>query len=513
MNNNYLDFNLWAYNYYLERNTISNIGTLAIEVTEIENYCKRNSCDLKFKEIISYDWSKLLLQETNKIPKYFGLIALQCYAASMMQDDGISNTGINDYQTRFIGVSGITNIQELQGKFKFEFMGNPIQEKIWIEAKKFLSKIDFEILIPDQSKGAGRYVQYPKKQVVLNQEDLKEYFNLFEVIKEKFDVISFSEFKKYFKNNFNKYQFKRRNNLINNRSEIENNIKVKQIFDFYCSDNWRDLKKELPINKEKGIQTNYILSYNEFVENKIKLFKGESSEICFSRSLFEKNSIKGIVFFKKSEEYNNEYDFINYLEEGKEYILVTNNKFSSTILKKITENFTDIEYEFGEYSFYKGIIDRTKVPIEFIEILKESYPLEIVGVKISQKRQYLKSYPPFILNSKNVNYKIIPDYNLSDPNIGNYKIRVPGFSNLNFEIVENPYLNSVVYPRNIGLKLKDLNIVENNFDVQGLQYFGKEEFKKENLNINNWIKAQTRKTKIETSNIILKSIIKSKYGK
>ncbi|RTZ03574.1 hypothetical protein EKL98_11305 [Flavobacterium bomense] len=166
MNNNYLEFNNWAFQYYLERNSVSNLGTLAIEVTEIENYCKENDCDLKFKEIINYDWSKLLHHETNNIPKYFGLIALQCFAASRMQYDGISKTGINDYQTRFNEVTGITNTQELQSKFKSEFTGNPIQEKIWIEAKKFLSNMDFEIHIPNPSNGAGRYVQYPTSGII-----------------------------------------------------------------------------------------------------------------------------------------------------------------------------------------------------------------------------------------------------------------------------------------------------------------------------------------------------------
>lgn len=511
MNNNYIKFNEWAYQYYLERNSISNIGTLAIEVNEIENYCKEYDCDLKFSEIKEYDWSKLLHQENNNIPKYFGLIAIQCYAASKMQYDG--NAGVNDYQTRFIEVSGITNTQELQNKFKSEFLGVPIQEKIWIEAKKILSNINIEICIPDQSNGPGRYVQYPKKQVVLNQEDLKEYFDIFKEIEFEFEELSFNEFQRYFKNNIDRYHFERTNNLINNRPENENNIKIKQVFDFYCSENWRDLKKSITIFKDHNQFTKYILFYNELEEDKIKLYKDESTKIFFCKNLFVKNLIKGIVFFKKSEEYNNEYDYTDSLEEGKEYILVTNNNFSLDILKKIKDSFEVIDFDLGDYSFFKGKIDKNKMSNEFLELIKETYPIEVIGVKVSQKKQYLINFPPIIKNSKNVNYRVHPEYNSSDVKLGKYQIKIPGYSNLNFEIIDIPKLNGIVHSRKIGLTIKNLKIVETNYNVQGLQYSGVNSLNEENLNINNWIDAQTTKIKMKTSNIILKALIQSNYGK
>lgn len=512
MTNDYLKFNAWSYQYYLDRNSIYDIGTFAIEVTEIENYCKENDLtDLNFREIVELDWSNLLHFGNNEIPKYFGLIALQCYAASIMQSD--HNVGVNDYQTRFLEITGITDQQDLQQKFKSKYFGIPIQEKIWIEAKETLSKLNIEIQIPDQSNGAGRYVQYPKKQVVLNQEDLKEYFDLFKNIEEEFEVVSFNEFKKYFKNNITKHQFIRNNNSKNNRSENENNIKLKQIFDYYCSENWRDLKKSISNNNNKTFIEKYILLYSEFAEKKIKLYKDESTEIYFSKGLFSKNPLKGIVFFKKSQEYENEYDYVNYLEEGKEYIFVTNNTFNSHTLKIIKYHFELIDINLTDNLLFKGIIDKNELPLEFIELIKESYPIELVGVKISQKKQYLHSFPPIINNIKNLNYRVLPDYNIKDVKVGKYQIRVPGFSNLNFEIIDTPTLKHIIHPRNIGLKINNLAIIESNYDVQGLHYYGDGKLQYESININNWIDVQKNKTKKETSNIILKILTQSQYGK
>lgn len=509
MNLNYLEFNNWALDYYKYRNSYSTIGTLAIEVIEIENYCKKHSCDLKFPEIIEQDWSRLLQKEDE--PKYFGLIALQCYAASKMQFD--DNTGVNDYQTRFIEVSGITSTQELQIKFRSEFIGIPIQEKIWIEAKKFLSNINIEIYIPNQSNGAGRYVQYPKKQVVLNQEDLKEYVNFFIEIQKLFDEISFDVFQKYYKNNIGRFQFNRRNNLIEYRSQNENNIKLKQIFDFYCSENWKVIAESLVTNRISIEDPKYILYYNELAETKIQLYDDHYECIDFPRTMFQKSSTKGIIFFKKSDEYENEFDLVNYLENETEYILVINNDSNPNDLKIIKECFKCISFNSEKLDFFKGKIDVNKLPSEFVELINEPYPLILVGIKISRKKQYLINFPPKIINDKNKGYRVYPEYNIDDVKVGKYQIRVPGYSNLNFEIVENPKLKEIVHPREIGIKISNLNIVERDYNVQGLYYIENQELKEENLNINRWIDIQIRKTKKETSNIILKALIQSNYGK
>src|SRR5690606_6525841 len=103
------------------------------------------------------------------------------------------------------------------------------------------------IKIPDVKNFKGRYVQYPLKQVVLNREDLKEYYDFYKKVDSTFEVISINEFKKFFHNEIMKCTFKRNNNLVadNNRTQTEIYIKLKQIFDFYCSENWREISAQI----------------------------------------------------------------------------------------------------------------------------------------------------------------------------------------------------------------------------------------------------------------------------
>lgn len=506
MNENYLEFNNWAFEYYKYRNSYSIIGTLAIEVIEIENYCKKHSCDLKFLEIIEQDWSKLLQKDHNGNPKFFGLVALQCYAASLMEND--STTSVKDYKTRFNEISG--NISEMQNIFKEEIEGISVQEKIWIKSKEFLSTIGININIPKIKSFKGKYIQYPLSQVILNQEDLKEYVGFFIEIEKLFDEISFNTFQKYYKNNIGKFQFNRRNNLKEDRPEYQINIKLKQIFDFYCSENWKVIAESLATNKIKIEEPKYILYYNELAEIKFKLYDEGYSEIEFTKVIFQKSKIKGIIFFKKSDEYENEFDLVNYLEDQTEYVLVANNDSSLNDLKIIKGYFENLSFNNENLDFFKGKIDVNNLPNEFVDLINEPYPLKLMGMKISRKKQYLISFPPKIINEKNKDYRIYPEYNIDDLKVGNYQIRIPGFSNLNFEIIENPKLKEIVHAKELGFKISNLNIVENGYDVQGLHYSKNQQLKDESLSINKWIDIQNgnlnSKQEIQTYNIILKAL-------
>ncbi|MEL1242592.1 hypothetical protein [Flavobacterium flavipallidum] len=229
--------------------------------------------------------------------------------------------------------------------------------------------------------------------------------------------------------------------------------------------------------------------------------------------MFQKSRIKGIIFFKKSDEYENEFDSVNYLENGAEYVLVANNTSNPNDLKIIKECFESITFNTEKRYFFRGKIDANRLPKEFIELINEPYPLKLMGVKISRKNQYLISFPPKIINNKNLNYRVYPEYNIDDVKVGKYQIRVPGYSNLNFEIIKNPKLKEIIHPKEVGLKINNLNIVKNEYNVQGLHYSEKQQLTEESLNINNWINIQIRKTKIEASNIILKALIQTNYGK
>src|SRR5258708_39686323 len=64
---------------------------------------------------------------------------------------------------------------DFQRLFKMAVGEDIVQEKIWYEAKQFLSeRFGMELEIPARKQGNGRYVQYPLSQLLLKTEDSKD---------------------------------------------------------------------------------------------------------------------------------------------------------------------------------------------------------------------------------------------------------------------------------------------------------------------------------------------------
>nr|WP_315240185.1 hypothetical protein [uncultured Flavobacterium sp.] len=522
MNNHYIKFNRWAFNYYIERNSLETMCTLAVETSEVDNYSKaNNNCDFIFTEINSKDWSLLLgevIDDDIRYPKYFGLLALQCYAAAKMERDGVVSA--NNYKKRFREITGLSSDQLLETMFKETYKGIPIQEYIWEQARDFLNrKYKINISIPLVTKGAGRYVQYPKSQVVLNQEDLKEYLKFYLEVKNEFENISYFEFHKYYLNKINRYSncFKRNNNRNNLFSPIENKIKLKQIFDFYCSENWRDLVIDEPAsiaNVDIKINTNYILTINHKV---VKLYDYFFNEIIFSNSKFSNVSVGDFHSFKKSYEYPDEFNYVEKLELEFDYIFILN-KRDLILNKKFSQNFEEINVDYGDVVIFKGFISEFTLSEVFSDRIVETFPITLKGIKVSRKAEYLASQGPEIINNKNIpisiywNNQRLHTYEKKNAQIGSYSIRIPGYSYVKFKIIDNPTIQGVVDEFKYGWELGSFTIQENNFNIQGLFLKDNENECNTPLTINTWIKLQKDKAKIKsTKNLILKVLSKCKY--
>src|SRR5690606_29514442 len=110
------------------------------------------------------------------------------------------------------------------------------------------------------------YVQFPKSQVILNREDLKEYKPLFRQLEEESPMISFMDFKKYLLRGMPVYmkQIKRFNNRRKNLIDLEKAIRDNQIFNFYCSD-WEDTYDKEVVKKLRKQQKSCVacVDYNQ----------------------------------------------------------------------------------------------------------------------------------------------------------------------------------------------------------------------------------------------------------
>lgn len=508
----YSEFNNWVFKYYSENLIPNQINSLTIPTSEYEEL--KNSLGLvmsAFPEVYKNHWSDLLGSYSNGIPKYLGLLALQCHAAFMMHNDGAVTAA--NFRERFIDLVGIESDSKLNSFFGEAYNSHlNIQEKIWYAASNFFSNQNIIIDLPEKKSYAGRNTQYPQSQSILNYEDLKEYSAFYRYVAESFDVIHYDEFcREYFiRLPSLKYYFKRSNNL-KDISDSENKIKLKQIFDHYNSSEWlnvncQKLTPRLPI----------ILSYYLKVEDNAFIIYDENYEEI--PDIIPLINTKKILFFKKDLDYHQEYNFCPKLEGGSEFIIVLQKTtFTEQLQKKLSAFPNALPLNNSNTSINAYAIDLNDgVPEFLIQYIGPEYPVKLIGPKVSRKRQYLKSSPPYITCKDNVSFALYLNNKrlpYDQPfHVGNYSIKVNGFSTYSFEIIDDPVLL-----RTIDISLPLLNFATMEFcttgegHLSGLFFEVDNERAKDDLSIKRWIKINT--TGIDKSNkILLRALNNNKYG-
>lgn len=155
----YKDFNKKALNFYLSR-AKSSFFTFSIDHSEIMLLISNDRVPF-FKRLES-NWT-LLLREDEGIPQYFGLIALQCYAGTRMEDDEVISERV--YNARLLQVLQLEEI-DIHSLYKDGNSDDPAQERIWCAAREYLLKIHgLQLNIPEPRVFSRRFVQFPISQV------------------------------------------------------------------------------------------------------------------------------------------------------------------------------------------------------------------------------------------------------------------------------------------------------------------------------------------------------------
>ncbi|MEI9954885.1 MAG: hypothetical protein WDM90_00885 [Ferruginibacter sp.] len=130
----YQEFNKKVFDYYLSRSS-STFFTLSIDANEFNTLITIKEIN-QFK-ILKTSWNSLI-DDKEGIPQYFGLISIQCFAASLMHEDETNSAEAN--QIRLCEILELEELSLLQSLFKGGDIINPIQEQIWHSAKLFLQK-------------------------------------------------------------------------------------------------------------------------------------------------------------------------------------------------------------------------------------------------------------------------------------------------------------------------------------------------------------------------------------
>lgn len=511
----YSKFNLWVYNYYLNNCIPNQINSLSIPVSEIDGFITEYDIKLvDFKEITSQSWF-YLLKIKDGIPQYLGLIALQCLAAFKMQNhNGITAA---NFKVRFADLIGTKSDNDLNSFFSEDFDEElKVQEKIWLSTQAFFGNKSIKIILPEVTRYAGRFIQFPKSQIVLNNEDLKEYNSFFTAINNEFDYISFEDFNKYYLNEISNFRnnFRRNNNIKNENqwSAIELKIKLKQIFDFYCSDDWMT-KNEKLLCKHITSNKNYII---KFGPSELLLYDQYHNRLDSLNSLIKN---KRFLIFKENKYYTNEYESVNSISLNDNNIFIIYNcPANSNEIRVLKNVFSDIPYKNDKHNV---LIFRIKNSDNLPDFLRSKiisgYPIELKGFKVSGEKKYFVSHPPKIYSNKDIIYHIyynkkrivIDEMN----NVGKYTIKINGYSNYNFELVELPILDYSINDKTKSLEFYSLDYKgEEKGCINGLLLKYKDNLMIETLTINNWIKT-INGSKINSYSQLLKTIATSKNGK
>lgn len=487
MEKSYNHFNNWVLQRYLIRNVPRHQGTLCFDESDWKESGYEGLC---FPVIIEKDWSWFLRTDPlYNIPLYFGLIALQCYAATLVEDNKLID--------KFLDIVGLDSKNDFQKKCQ-EYMGKgwAVQEYIWESAKLFFAEnYEIKIVIPKPKDYKDRYIQYPKSQAILNQDDLKEYIDPFFLgLSKKYgeESISFELFKREL--NRNDQTFKR---LKNKRewSDKEKKIKSLQIFNFYNSDRWYDYSLNV---REVSKSQPLLIVYDE-VCNTIKHFDSRGKECKLGKNLF--NDEHDFLLFKQHEIFEDEFYNCTILEGGHLYILL-GWKHKLRYLKG--------GKEVGVDNIYNGYSYRLMTAEELLEnthlklYLQSSKTIKIEGIRINRRNEFFRDLGPQIINKDSQPYKVFLDgnpimYNPYSCVPGNYCIRKAGYTNIYFT-VKDPFERFYNNESEIttGILIDTLELKQEGKRLIGLR-FVPEQLEKGSLTINNWILALNKGENVSKS--------------
>jgi hypothetical protein len=473
----YPEFNKKAFEFYIKRATYS-FFTLSIDDGEFQSLTDVNQLH-QFKEL-KQSWSPLLRIEEG-VPQYFGLLAIQCYAASIMHDDGANAS--DAYQIRLRNLLNLVDNNQLQLLFSSSNSISPIQEEIWSSAQTFLKKrFSLSLEIPAKTKYAGRYVQYPKSQALLTSEDLKMFTIFFS---EEFRVNE-SLSLPFFESRLNACLpniplSKRVKPLFLN--PFKKALCIKQIFNYYNNWNGEIFQKSTKSKRGNSLVTtrdNNILNRQLiliFSEGNPKLYLLDSSYILKEFLVVDLHNTdsyspyySGLVIFNQSDYYLNEFEESRFIDTSRpSYILI--NKFTKHSEFNFLDNKSNKKFELSEsYILYKLDFEDELTFRFFAQIITTEPKLTLRGgIRTSRKKEYLVGFGPTIISK--YEYTVIYnfekyDYSPISSHSGVYKIRIDNRKDEEFSLIDPVDMIDIIPQQHKGWVLSTCSFSDNP-DIEG----------------------------------------------
>lgn len=540
----YSEFNLRCYEYYCSNNSSDNYGSFLIPPSEIVDWLglQYDQPKIEFSEIKAQDWNHFLKTDPfTKIPRCFGIIALQCYGAFLRQNS--SETTDRQLNRAIENLLGYTT-QQLQTQFGNGYPNN--QDNIWHYAKKHLAEKGIEILLPKPTAGPGRNVQYPKSQVFFNLEMFKSLHPILKIVEEQF-ITDLNEFRTLINNKLreNYTAIRSIKNLLENTENVVQNrsVFVKQFYNYWRSSDWKNayylFLKERNYTKKvntDGHEVDFQI-YCDYEENILEFYCDkdgiilehndtnisqviESGPILFSNSTetpFDFNQVFNfslenpyLIFCKTNSLFKDKLDSISTFEwfsiDNISYAYTPNGFIDPRIAALFTDHpqsqffFNPITLNAPRLDFRKNIILKgceIELIIDNNFVLPNQVKLyAMIGKRISDEI----SLPPFIAN------KVIIQ-NLSP---SQYCIQLSKFNSIKFKVADVSYTNNFNPIKN-SFHIKEFSFKEDFDGIYGINYPSTNQ--SVNLSYQAVASALLYKKKTPSDNLILKAINRANHGR
>lgn len=519
----YNRFNNYICDLYFNSDNFGDEIIMSVDSSLINDFLnsqKITSDDLQdsFKKHFQKKWDFALCL-TESIPNFFGLIAIQIYIASLMEDDEVNDYSKNDYNPRLADYLGIAenNIENIYTKW---------QDKIWQNLKSWAHKKDIQIYVDDIGKYKGRYIKYPLSHSLLNKNDLKYIPLLFDCCGyTPHEDILFLDFKDEIIKHIDTEKITSHFSKIKSRLEKDGNLDRlhKQIYSFY-NNVWEG---EVPIINEKtSIKTDIeaiktidrAYFYYDYKNGTILKFSGNDKlpvKINLNDiKLFDKiKKSSSILFFEKGN--YEEWQYTRTLS-FQTYIIICENH-NRYILNQLGNVLNDFSYKSNNRYTIKEV-EVTNFNHRFFSKDSHAYSIEN-GLKVG-RNQWLKNAGPDIVLNDNFQLRIngIPHkekrISLRDYEAGTYKIR-GGNKRTEIEIVEMPVTstNSISKETGWSIEKKDniWQFAEIGYNINGLNY----KFSKIAIdeNTQTWISVVAKKIKKqEYKTQVINALNRRNYG-
>lgn len=470
-------------------------------------------------EELKYSWNRLL-NSIDGLPQYFGLIAIQCLAASQMHRDQTNAEGA--YNVRLCEILNLPDSVSLQYLFKGLNPDQPVQEGIWYSAKAYFKKyFQQDLDIPARTIYAGRFVQYPKSQALFNLEDIRRFTQFFSSEFLPGEEVPFSYFRQRLEAAwFNIDITSRAWELLKERQKKEKCWQ--QLYEYFNS--WDGMiystnNGKINESKKALAEASYysvLLTFDNGLpqfhlmdRNNAAIVQQVTGEFLFQLSTIA--SYHNGLFVFTEIDYPNEYESGRFIYTGSTcYLLldVAQRSQESHLLEnnnkgrfEISHNKVLYAYQHEDHHLLLRHLVQQKNPVVFTG-----------GIKVSRRREYLESFGPTIHCSQA--FRVICEnfnceYEPHKARSGSYRVRVDHFRDIKFHIAESIPLSTPVLSKNKGWNIARYTI-DQNFEIEGLRMDVRPKVPKSF--IREWIRVslQHKKEKYAYQQSLLKAINNTK---